>query len=120
MQKAKNIKEIYPLIEIVPWENINDAVEDMDIIINTTSLGMINGNDFEKTFKKTKSGVIYYDIIYNPLETKMIKNFKEKGSRTFNGLEMFLRQGQESFFIWNKIKPEINKELEKEIISGIK
>ena len=50
MQKAKNIKEIYPLIEIVPWENINDAVEDMDIIINTTSLGMINGNDFEKTF----------------------------------------------------------------------
>jgi len=120
MQKAKNIKEIYPLIEIVPWENINDAVEDMDIIINTTSLGMINGNDFEKTFKKTKSGVIYYDIIYNPLETKMIKNFKDKGSRTFNGLEMFLRQGQESFFIWNKIKPEINKELEKEIISGIK
>ena len=81
---------------------------------------MKGGNDFKEDFIKIKPEVIYYDIIYNPLETSMIKNFKEKNSRTFNGLDMFIHQGQESFFIWNKIKPEINKELEKEIISGIK
>ena len=119
-QKAKKIKEIFPSISIIPWEDINEAARDADIIINSTSLGMKGGNDFKEDFIKIKPEVIYYDIIYNPLETSMIKNFKEKNSRTFNGLDMFIHQGQESFFIWNKIKPEINKELEKEIISGIK
>ena len=120
IQKAENIKKIFPSIEIVLWDNINDTTKNMDIIINTTSLGMKGGNDFEKEFNKIKSGAVYYDVIYNPLATKMIKNFKKRGSETFNGLDMFIYQGQKSFFIWNKIKPEVNKELEEKLILEIK
>ena len=120
MQKAEKIKETFPQVEVIPWENINDVAGDADIIINTTSLGMKGGNDFKKTFLKIKPKTIYYDIIYNPLETKMIKDFKKRKFLAFNGLEMFIYQGQKSFFIWNKVKPEISTELEKEIILGIK
>jgi shikimate dehydrogenase len=120
MQKAENIKKNFSSIDVVPWESVSDVVKNMDIIINTTSLGMKGGNDFEKEFRKIKFGAIYYDVIYNPLETRMIKNFKKKESKTFNGLEMFMYQGQKSFFIWNKVLPKIDKEIEKKIILEIR
>ena len=92
----------------------------MDVIINATSLGMKNNSDFENLIKKFKTDLIYYDVIYNPLETSMLKNFKEKKIKTYNGLEMFLFQGQKSFSIWNNINPRINEELKKKIISSLK
>ena len=54
---------------------------------------------------------IFIDTIYNPLETKIIKHLKGKNIKTFNGLDMLIYQGQKSFYIWNKINPEIDDEL---------
>ena len=118
--KAENIKKIFPFVKIILWENINSIAQDMDIIINATSLGMKNGKDFNEVIKKFKPGVVYYDVIYNPLETTMLKNFKEKKIKTFNGLEMFLYQGQKSFYLWNKISPEIDEDLKKTITSNLR
>tara|TARA_B110000037_G_scaffold79083_1_gene94270 strand:- start:2062 stop:2307 length:246 start_codon:yes stop_codon:yes gene_type:complete len=81
---------------------------------------MKNGSEFERLIDKFKPDLVYYDIIYNPLETHMLKNFKDKKIRTFNGLEMFLFQGQKSFFLWNKIFPKVDEELKKKIISSLK
>lgn len=120
LQKAENIKVKFPYVEIILWEDIYQKSEDIDIIINATSLGMKNSPDFETFFKKLKPGLVYYDVIYNPLETKMLKNLKENKVKTFNGLEMFLFQGQKSFSIWNKITPAVDEEIKKEIISNLK
>ena len=120
MEKAKNIKDKFPFIEIVLWESILNKSKDIDIIINTTSLGMKNGNNFEQIIKKFKKELIYYDVVYNPLETPMLKNFKENKIKTFNGLEMFLYQAQKSFFLWNKISPSVDEELKKTIIHNLK
>jgi shikimate dehydrogenase len=78
LQKAKDIKKKFPFIEIIPWEAVDKKSEEADIIINATSLGMKNSPDFEKLIEKVKPSLVYYDVIYNPLETKMLKNFKEK------------------------------------------
>ena len=56
-------------------------------------------------------GSIFVDTIYNPLQTKMIKHMKNKNVKTFNGLDMLIYQGQKSFYIWNKINPEIDEDL---------
>jgi shikimate dehydrogenase len=119
-QKAEAIKKLFPFIEIISWENIYQKTVEMDIIINATSLGMKNNFDFETLIKKFKSSLVYYDVIYNPLETKMLKNFKEHKIKTFNGLEMFLFQAQKSFSLWNKIIPNVDDELKKEIVSNLK
>ena len=70
----------------------------MDIIINATSLGMKGGNNFNQEFKNLKTDLVYYDIIYNPAETIMIKELRKRNIQTYNGLEMFIYQGQRSFF----------------------
>ena len=67
-----------------------------------------------------KNDLIYIDTIYNPLETKTIKFLKEKKIKTFNGLEMFIYQGQKAFYLWNKINPEIDNELVELLNSKLK
>ena len=54
--------------------------------------------------------MIYIDTIYNPLETKTFKYLKDEG-KSLNGLDMFIYQGQKSFYLWNKINPEIDEGL---------
>ena len=74
-------------------------------------MGLKNSEDFEFDFENVKSNLIYIDTIYNPLETRTLKFLKENNIKTFNGLDMFIYQGQKSFYLWNKINPEIDTEL---------
>ena len=50
----------------------------------------------------------------------MVKKFKKKNILTYNGLEMFIYQGQKSFSLWNEIDPEIDIELKKKIEPNLK
>jgi len=120
IKKAEDIKKKFSFIKIVEWENIEEEATNMDIIINATSLGLKSENNFDQEFKNIKPNLIYYDIIYNPEETKMIKNFKKRNIQTFNGLEMFLYQGQKSFSLWNKIDPKLDAEIKHIIMSKLK
>ena len=119
LKKAEEIKKRFPFIEIIEWKNIEEKAKKIDILINATSLGLKNGNNFDQEFKVTKSNLVYYDIIYNPEETEIIKKLKKRNIQTFNGLEMFIYQGQKSFLLWNKINPKLDKELSQTIISKL-
>ena len=101
------ISKKFSYLNIIPWDNLEDEVKNFDIIINATSLGLKDGDDFKFNFSNTKN-VIYIDTIYNPLETKTNNYLKEVGKKVFNGLDMFIYQGQKSFYLWNKINPEID------------
>ena len=90
------------------------------MIINATSLGLKNGQDFDFDFEKCKDNAIYIDTIYNPLKTKTFKFLEDKGIKVFNGLDMFIYQGQKSFYLWNKINPEIDQDLINILLSKLK
>ena len=102
------MKKKFSYINILPWGKLKDELKNFDIIVNATSLGLKDGDDFNFNFSNTKSDLIYIDTIYNPLETKTYKFLKEEGKKVFNGLDMFVYQGQKSFYLWNKINPEID------------
>ncbi|WP_276607962.1 shikimate dehydrogenase [Bacillus sp. BHET2] len=77
-----------------------------DVIIQTTSIGMFpHIEDSPLTIKQLKPGSIVSDIIYNPLETSILKQAEEKGARTQNGLDMFVYQGALSFEKWTGTFP---------------
>ena len=86
----------------VPFISLNRAdqvINDDSIIINTTPLGMNdNRSAIDKSLLNKKQ--ILIDVIYNPLETKFIKLGKEKGAKTYNGLDMFIEQGLASLDLW--------------------
>ena len=110
-EKSLFIKKKFKTIDVVKWEDFSKDISKFDIIINATSLGLHPSDEFKNDFSNFKKSVIYIDTIYNPSQTKMFKYFKSKNIRSFNGLNMFIYQGQKAFYLWNKINPEVDDEL---------
>ena len=72
------------------------------------------------SLKKVDKETVVYDIVYNPIETKLIKDAKKQKLKYVTGLSMFLGQAQESFKIWFNIKPELSSYLISKIKKNIK
>lgn len=75
------------IVRAIPVSDLSDA----DIIINTTSVGMTPDVDASAL----EAGVIeahhtVFDIVYNPLETRLLREAKERGAKTVDGLDMVL------------------------------
>ena len=119
-EKCIFLKKKFKYLNIINWTNLKNELKSYDIIINATSLGLKNGKDFNFNFDQVKNSLIYIDTIYNPLETKTFKYLKEKNIRVFNGLEMFIYQGQKAFYLWTKINPEIDQKLIELLLSKLK
>lgn len=82
-------------------ETIKKELEDTDILVNATSVGMhpnVNQSLVDSTWLKPDLCVM--DIIYNPLETKLAKDAKSVGAKVISGIEMLVYQGAASFEIW--------------------
>ena len=110
-EKSLFLKKKFNFLNVLEWDSFPKEIGKFDIVINATSLGLKNGRDFEFSFEGVKENLIYLDLIYNPLETKTLKFLKENKTKTLNGLEMFIYQGQKSFYLWNRINPEIDDKL---------
>ena len=119
-EKSLFLKRKFNMINIVEWNDFHNKINDFDIVINATSLGLLDGEEFKFKLPKINKKLIYIDTIYNPPQTKMISNFKSQKIKTFNGLNMFIYQGQKSFYFWNKINPEVDETLIKLLETNLK
>ncbi len=82
-------------------ENVTDEyVKEADIIVNATPLGM--GKDTRKSINTEvlHAGQFVFDLVYNPVETPLLKDAKQKGLKCCGGLLMLLYQGIEAFNLW--------------------
>ena len=117
--KASKIARKYKKVFSENWINY-ELINNSGLIINTTSLGMIGYPALPVSLKKVSKETVVYDIVYNPVETKFIKDAKRQKLKHVTGLSMFLGQAQESFKIWFKIKPVMSSYLVSKIKKNIK
>ena len=104
-------KKRHSKIFFTEWENMV-PLDDINLIINTSSLGMRKEDQFNFDFKNLNKNVLFSDIIYNPKETKLLKEFRKRGYRTTNGLGMLINQAAIAFNLWFGVllsKSDINK-----------
>lgn len=81
--------------------NIKKELEDADILVNATSVGMHPNVDQSLVDSSwLRPNLCVMDIIYNPLETKLAKDAKSVGAKVISGIEMLIYQGAASFEIW--------------------
>lgn len=83
-------------------------LENIDILINTTSLGMSPNVDqipIDETIKIDKD-ILVCDIVYNPKETRFLKWAKENELETLGGIDMLINQALEGFYIWTGVRPD--------------
>ncbi len=86
-------------IQCIDWSN--RAGHASDILVNTTPLGTggYNENSTPWGFDELNFRVVY-DLVYNPLKTRLLRHAESKGIRTVSGLTMFVHQAREQFRIW--------------------
>ena len=96
--------------EVVSLDGLQDRVlyEQYDTIVNTTSLGMSPHVDdmIPICIEGLTSRHLVVDLIYNPLETKLLRLAREQGAQTASGLGMFLYQGVLAFEAWTGVRPD--------------
>lgn len=91
------------------------AISESTLLLNATSVGMAPNTDgtiIENT-SLYHPDLIVSDVIYNPRETRFLREAREAGCRTFNGMYMLLYQGAESFRLWTGQDMPVDKIKEK-------
>ena len=91
-----------------------------DLVVNTTSLGMVGKSTLVLDLRSLKKGAMVYDIVYNPLETHLLQTAKELGYHTITGIGMLLHQAVPGFEKWFGITPEIDDHLEQYVLEALK
>ena len=104
--KAEKIKKIFSDLEIVNWGEIPE----FNMIINATSLGLNKDDEIKLNYANIGQNKFFYDVIYNPSQTKFLLNAKKFGNQIENGKMMFIYQAHQSFTIWHKVMPKIDEE----------
>ena len=82
--------------KFIGWEN--RASEFADILVNCTPVGMSPNFD-ETPFPQNwlRDEMLVFDTVYNPENTRLIKEARERGCKTVSGIEMFVRQAAAQF-----------------------
>lgn len=75
------------------------ASRHFDIVINATPIGMWPHQN-ECPFEGDIPGEIVFDMVYNPLETLLIRRAKEQGKKVIPGVKMFIEQAVKQFELW--------------------
>ena len=116
----KNFKSVKGFV--ANYKNAADLINQADLIINTTPVGMKNYSadhddlPFGKEFwRSLNSKSIVYDLVYNPRITKLLRFSENKGCQIIDGSEMLVAQGAKSLSYWTGIK-EIPIEIMKQSI----
>lgn len=79
-----------------------EVFRDSKLIINTTSMGMHpNVDDSATTIKESfMKGQIVFDVVYNPIKTKLLMLAESQGATIITGLKMFIEQGAKAYELW--------------------
>jgi shikimate dehydrogenase len=87
-------------------DNLTKAIGKADILVNATSVGMDqNINETPVPAELLKPGMVVYDIIYNPIKTKLLKEAESVGAEIISGVDMLVWQGVMAFEKWTGKKP---------------
>jgi len=105
-KKAEQLKKTFSDLEIVDWGEIPE----FNMIINATSLGLNKGDEIKLNYAGIGPNKLFYDVIYNPKQTKFLSKAKQFGNQTENGKMMFIYQAHQAFTLWHKVMPKIDEE----------
>ncbi len=79
------------------------------ILINCTNLGMYPNTDTSAVPATVlHKGLTVFDTVYNPMETRLLREAAAAGARCVNGVEMFVRQAAAQYRLWFGANPDID------------
>lgn len=107
-------------VEACEWDIAGNCLVGSTLAVNTTSLGMKNHPPLNMSLQHLPENAVVYDIVYNPMDTGLIKAAKSRGNLVVGGLGMLLYQAQKAFQLWHGVEPVVDDALRKHVIQALR
>jgi shikimate dehydrogenase len=98
-------------VQIVRWEELNAALADAALLVNTTTLGTQGQPELPVDIARLPDDAVVADLVYVPVRTPLIVAAKARALHTADGLGMLLHQAVCGFALWFGTTPEVTLEL---------
>lgn len=92
------------------WESLPDVLRRAGLVVNTTSLGMSGQPPLDVDLDCPQTTVVS-ELVYDPLETALLKSARARGLRIADGVGMLLHQAVRGFSLWFGVRPQVTPEL---------
>ncbi|MBK1696880.1 shikimate dehydrogenase [Rhodovibrio salinarum] len=98
-------------VTVIDWDEKTAALEGANLLVNTTSLGMIGHGALEIDLTPLPPHALVNDIVYQPLETDLLARARARGNPVVDGIGMLLHQAVPGFAAWFGVRPEVTETL---------
>ena len=96
-------------LRVYDWVQAGNMLEHANLVVNTTSLGMIGKGALRVPLDGLRPGTVVTDLVYAPLRTHLLETAEEMGCVTVDGLGMLLHQAVPAFERWFGKRPEVDR-----------
>ncbi|SFQ05406.1 shikimate dehydrogenase [Roseivivax halotolerans] len=96
-------------VRVVDWVRAGNVLDDAATVVNTTSLGMVGHPELRVPLDGLNTKSLVTDLVYAPLETRLLRVASEMGCQTVDGLGMLLHQAVPGFERWFGHRPEVDE-----------
>ncbi|HER6323922.1 TPA: shikimate dehydrogenase [Streptococcus pyogenes] len=107
-ENTRSLIKSFPDLKYITYKELADQqiLNDIEIIINTTPVGMINYEEslpinFDHLDNVNYKDKYFMDVVFNPLQTKLHEYFGKRGAKIIDGLWVLIFQGIEAFSLWS-------------------
>lgn len=108
-----------PQVTVAPWEDLEAAASDADLVVNTTALGMKSEGRLPLDVAWLPAHAIVTDIVYVPLMTPLLEAAQARGLVVVDGLGMLLHQAVPGFEQWFGHRPQVTEDLRRLVIADM-
>ncbi|MEX1233657.1 MAG: shikimate dehydrogenase [Roseovarius sp.] len=95
-------------VRVFDWVQAGNMLDYAATVVNTTSLGMVGNPPLRVPLDGLQKGAVVTDIVYAPLQTRLLEVAREMGCHTVDGLGMLLHQAVPGFERWFGERPEVD------------
>lgn len=107
-------------LEFLDSKKFEDNLDKCDLLVNSTSLGMVGQEQLKIDLKNLAKSAIVYDIVYKPLMTELLEQAQKQGNEIVTGIGMLIYQAAIGFEAWFKVKPKIDDTFLKKVTNWSK
>ena len=101
------------------FEDWGEAAGSADLLVNGTSAGMKDKDPLTLDLAALNPAAAVLDIVYNPLETDLLRKARARGHRTIDGLGMLMHQAAPSFEAFFGVKPKVTAGLRARLVEAL-
>jgi shikimate dehydrogenase len=118
--RAQELADAFgPAVTVVDWRERDRALLGCGLLVNATSLGMTGKEALDLDLALLPSDAAVADLVYSPLETRLLAAARGRDNRAVDGLGMLLHQAVPGFERWFGVRPAVSDELRAHVAASL-